>query len=230
MSRPKRRRIGIEILSEDELISMRQAGLVVARALEAMVAAAQPGVTTRALDQLAVELLAGAGAQSSFLGYEPGYGVPPYPAVSCLSVNDEVVHGIPSERVLTDGDLLSIDFGAILGGFHGDAARSVEIGKVAPAVAGLNQATEQALWVGIGAAHLDGRISDISAAIEGSLKVGGAKGEGYGIVRELTGHGIGHAMHQPPEIPNHGRPGRGPLIAPGMCLALEPMATLGSGA
>ncbi|MDR0782708.1 MAG: M24 family metallopeptidase, partial [Propionibacteriaceae bacterium] len=127
-------------------------------------------------------------------------------------------------------DLLSIDFGAILGGFHGDAARSDEIGKVAPAVAGLNQATEQAVWVGIGAARLDGRISDISAAIEGSLKVGGAKGEGYGIVRELTGHGIGHAMHQPPEIPNHGRPGRGPLITPGMCLALEPMATLGSGA
>jgi methionyl aminopeptidase len=175
------------------------------------------------VDAVAVAVLARAGATSSFLKYEPGYGVPPYPAVTCLSVNDEVVHGIPSDRVLQAGDLLSIDFGASVEGYHGDAARSVEIGAVEPPVAQLNQATEASLWAGIGAARLGGTITEISAAVEASLKHSGR----YGIVREYTGHGIGHHMHQPPEIPNYRTSGRSPVIEPGMCLAIEPMATLG---
>lgn len=220
----RRRRDAVEILSADELKMMRQAGLVVARALDAMVAAARAGLTTRELDAIAVETLAQEGATSNFLGYEPGYGVPPYPAVACISVNDEVVHGIPSERVLRPGDLVSIDFGAVVGGYHGDAARSVGIPDVAPAVEKLNRATEASLWAGIGAARLDGRIGDISAAVERSLRSSGR----YGIVRDYTGHGIGHHMHQPPDIPNYGPSGKGPVIVPGMCLAVEPMATLGS--
>jgi len=218
-----RRPSGIEILSEADLKLMRRAGLVVARALDAMTTAVRPGMTTAEVDAIAVEVLREAGATSSFLGYAPGYGVPPYPAVTCLSVNDQVVHGIPSARVLQEGDLLSIDFGAIVGGFHGDAARTVGVGTVAPEVERLSRATETALWAGIAAARLGGHISDISAAVERSVKRAGR----YGIVRGYTGHGIGHAMHQPPDIPNYGPPGRGPVIEPGMCLAIEPMITLG---
>jgi len=203
---------------------MRKAGLVVAQALHEMTMSAREGMTTREVDAIAVEVLARAGASSSFLNYEPGYGVPPYPAVSCLSVNDEVVHGIPGDRVLKDGDLLSIDFGAIVEGLHGDAARSVGIGTLEPLVARLSEATEQSMWAGISAARLGGRIGDISAAVERSLKRSGR----YGIVRDYTGHGIGHCMHQPPDIPNYGPPGRGPVIEAGMALAIEPMATLGS--
>jgi len=204
---------------------MRRAGLVVARALREVVAAVRPGVTTLELDTLLADVLAREGARSSFLKYEPGYGVPPYPAVSCLSVNEEVVHGIPSDRVLVSGDLLSIDFGAIVDGYHGDAARSVCVGEVSAAVDGLNRATEAALWAGIGAARLGGRVGEISNAIERSLKRAGR----YGIVRDYTGHGIGHEMHQPPDVPNYGSPHAGPVIVEGLCLAIEPMATLGSG-
>jgi len=202
---------------------MRRAGLVVARALQEMTSAVRPGMTTAEVDAIAVEVLAREGAKSSFLGYEPGYGVPPYPNVTCLSVNDEVVHGIPSQRVLQDGDLLSIDFGAIVEGYHGDAARSVGVGELEPLVSRLNAATRDSLWAGIAAAKLGNRIGDISAAIESSLRRAGR----YGIVREYTGHGIGHSMHQPPDIPNVGRAKQGPIIERGMCLAIEPMATLG---
>ena len=220
----RRRRSGVEILTEDELRTMRKAGLVVARALQEMTTSAREGMTTSEVDAIAVEVLARAGASSSFLKYEPGYGVPPCPAVTCLSVNDEVVHGIPGPRVLKSGDLLSIDFGAIVEGLHGDAARSVGIGEVEPLVAKLNEATEKSMWAGVAAARLGGHVSDISAAVERSLRRSGR----YGIVREYTGHGIGHQMHQPPDIPNYGPPGKGPVIERGMALAIEPMATLGS--
>ncbi len=202
---------------------MRRAGLVVARALRRMTTEVQEGMTTAEVDAIAVEALARDGARSNFLHYSPGYGVPPYPAVTCLSVNEEVVHGIPSDRVLRSGDILSIDFGAIVEGYHGDAARSVLIGRADPKVAALSAATEASMWAGIGAARLGGVIGEISAAVERSLKQSGR----YGIVRDYTGHGIGHQMHQPPEIPNYrtGRPG--PTIERGMCLAIEPMATLG---
>ncbi|MDR2975330.1 MAG: type I methionyl aminopeptidase [Propionibacteriaceae bacterium] len=218
----RRPREVIEILSDDELKLMRQAGLVVAEALTRMTGSAREGMTTNEVDAIGAEVLARHGATSNFLGYEPGYGIPPYPAVSCLSVNNEVVHGIPSDRVLKKGDLLSIDFGAIVQGYNGDAARSVIIGSADPAVVALAQATEASLWAGIGAARVGGTIGEISAAVERSVRRSGH----YGIVRDFTGHGIGHHMHQPPDIPNY-RCGRGATIARGMCLAIEPMVTLG---
>jgi len=220
----RRRHSGIEILDPDDLKTMRKAGLVVAQALHEMTTSVRAGMTTSEVDAIAVEVLACAGATSSFLHYEPGYGVPPYPAVTCLSVNDEVVHGIPGPRVLKDGDLLSIDFGAIVEGLHGDAARSVGIGTLEPLVTALSEATEKSMWAGISAARIGGKIGDISAAVERSLKYSGR----YGIVRDYTGHGIGHEMHQPPDIPNYGPPNKGPVIEEGMALAIEPMATLGT--
>ena len=214
---------GAEVLSDDELTSMRKAGLVVARALAEMTQAVRPGMTTREVDAIAVDVLAREHATSNFFKYEPGYGIPPYPAVSCLSVNNEVVHGIPSDRVLLEGDLLSIDFGAIVNGYHGDAARSVGVGTLEPLVARLNTVTRESLWAGIGAARLGGTIGDISSAIERWVRRSGK----YGVVRDYTGHGIGHSMHQLPDIPNYGLPKRGPRVDLGMCLAIEPMVTLG---
>lgn len=217
---------GIELKSVDQLRQMRRAGLVVGRALEAMAAACQPGLTTAELNDLAVEALAREKATSSFLGYDPGWAGGPFPGVVCVSINQEVVHGLPSpERVLATGDLVSIDFGAVLDGWHGDSAVSVEVGPVAPAVARLNQVTRQALWAGLAAARLGGRVSDISAAVEASVR---SQKERYGLLRDYTGHGIGSAMHQEPDVPNYGRPGRGPALVEGLCLAIEPMLTLGS--
>ena len=216
---------GIEILTGAELKQMRRAGLVVGRILEEIGRNVHAGMTTAEVDAIAVDMLAQAGATSNFLGYEPGYGVPPYPAVTCLSVNEEVVHGIPSGRVLKDGDLLSVDFGAIVAGYHGDGARSFAIGTVEPLVTRLNEVTEASMWAGIGAARIAGTIADISAAVERKIKLSGR----YGIVHGYTGHGIGHRMHQPPDIPNYRVPGHSPVIQPGMCLAIEPMVTLGRG-
>jgi methionyl aminopeptidase len=220
----KRRVPGIEILSDEDLKLMRKAGLVVARALREMTSNVRVGMTTHEVDAIAVDVLAREGATSSFLGYEPMKGIPPYPGVTCLSVNEEVVHGLPSERVLAEGDLLSIDFGAMIEGVHGDAARSVGIGDLASDVEKLNIDTEKSLWAGISAARLGGKIGDISSAIERSLRNAGK----YGIVRGYTGHGIGHQMHQPPDIPNYGSRGKGPIIEQGLCMAIEPMATLGT--
>ncbi|XSS53856.1 type I methionyl aminopeptidase [Propionibacteriaceae bacterium Y1923] len=202
---------------------MRQAGLVVARTLTALREHVVAGVTTGELDAIARELLAEAGATSSFLGYGARWGTP-FPAVTCISTNDEIVHGIPGERVLADGDLVSVDFGAILDGWHGDAARTFTVGQVSPEHAELSRVTEEAMWAGIGAARLGGRIGDIGAAIEASIVAAGS----YGIVREYTGHGIGSQMHMEPDVPNWGRKGRGAKIVEGMALAIEPMATLGT--
>jgi methionyl aminopeptidase len=215
---------GIELKTPAELRQMRRAGLVVAQALAAMAEAVQPGVTTADLDRVARAVLAREGATSSFLGYSPGWGMPPYPATVCTSVNEVVVHGIPSERVLADGDLVSIDFGAILDGYHGDAAVTVEVGTVTPAHHALSETTREALWAGLGAARLGGTVGDLSHAIERAIRRQGR----YGIVREYTGHGIGTAMHQDPDVPNLGRPRRGPTITEGLCLAVEPMVTAGS--
>ena len=202
---------------------MRQAGLVVADALAAMAASVRPGVTTRDLDAVARAVLARHHATSSFLAYAPAPGIPPYPAVVCTSVNEVIVHGIPGDRVLADGDLVSIDFGAELDGFHGDAAVTVEVGAVAPAARRLNAVTRESLWAGIGAARLGGTVGDISAAVEHHVRRQGR----YGIVRDFTGHGIGTAMHMEPDVPNVGRPRRGPTLTEGLCLAIEPMVTLG---
>jgi methionyl aminopeptidase len=211
----------VELKSLDEIGLMREAGLVVARALVAMRDAVEPGVTTRDLDAIAREILSDEGATSSFLNY----GFPPYPAVICASVNADVVHGIPSEEaVLREGDLISIDFGAIVEGWHGDAAITVPVGSVSAPAAELSEACRKSLWDGIVAARAGGRLSDISHAVERSVRASGS----YGIVTGYGGHGIGSQMHMDPHVPIYGRPGRGPHLVAGMALAVEPMITLGS--
>jgi methionyl aminopeptidase len=218
-----RRRETIELKSLDQIKLMREAGLVVAAGLAAMADAVAPGVTTADLDAVARDVLAKAGATSSFLNY----GQPPFPAVICASVNDQIVHGIPSANtVLREGDLISLDFGAIVDGWHGDAAITVAVGAVEPGAAELSAACEKSLWDGLAAAHVDARLTDISHAVESSVRASGR----YGIVTGYGGHGIGSQMHMDPHIQNIGRPGRGPRLVPGMALAIEPMITLGSAA
>jgi methionyl aminopeptidase len=208
----------IEIKSPDEFARMREAGLVVARTLRVLAEAVCPGVSTADLDAIAAREIAGAGAIPSFLGY---FG---YPATICTSVNEEIVHGIPSQnRRLRAGDIISIDCGAILDGWHGDAAVSVGVGEIDPADQELLDACAAALWQGIAQAVPGRRIGDISHAVQESVR---ASGE-YGLIREYTGHGIGTAMHMEPAVPNFGPPGRGPLLRAGMALAIEPMITRG---
>ncbi len=208
----------IQLKSEVEVAQMRAAGLVVGRTLEVLRSAVAPGVTTGELDALAEETIRAQGAVPSFLGYHG------FPATICTSVNDEIVHGIPGGRVLREGDLVSIDCGAILDGWHGDAAVTVPVGEVAPELAQLMRVCEEAMWRGFAAARLGGRLTDISHAIEATIRRYGD----YGIVEEYVGHGIGTEMHQDPQVPNYGRPGRGPKLVQGLVLAVEPMVNLGS--
>jgi methionyl aminopeptidase len=215
----------VEIKTPEQLLQMRAAGHVVARALAAASAAVRPGITTRELDAVAADVISSAGATSSFLGYGAVRGAGGFPAVTCISVNEEVVHGIPGDRVLSAGDLVSIDCGAVVNGWHGDSAVTVGVGSVSVEADALSRATRTALWDGIAAARLGGRVTDISAAVERSVS---AAEHRYGIVEDYVGHGIGSAMHQPPDVPNRGRRGRGPTIVAGLALAVEPMVTLGS--
>jgi methionyl aminopeptidase len=215
----------IQIKSDAEVDLMRAAGLVVGRTLEALRAAAVPGVTTAALDELAEATIRDAGAIPSFKGYQPHPSVPPFPGSICASVNDEIVHGIPGPRKLRDGDVISIDCGAILEGWHGDAAITVGVGEVSPQAQALMDACEESMWRGLAAASPGGRVSDISHAVESYVREQPA---GYGIVEEYGGHGIGTEMHQAPHVLNYGRPGRGPRLQRGLVLAVEPMLTLGS--
>lgn len=213
----------IEIKSHDQIALMRAAGLVVARALREMRDAAAPGVSTADLDAVARDVLRDEGASSSFLDYDIGAG--PYPAVICSSVNDRIVHGIPSaQELLAEGDILSIDFGAIVDGWHGDAAISVLVGEVAEDVREMSQACEDSLWAGLAAARSAARLTDISHAVESSVRSSGR----YGIVAGYGGHGIGTQMHMAPHILNYGRAGKGPRLHAGMTLAIEPMITLGA--
>jgi methionyl aminopeptidase len=222
------RREQVEIKSRSEILLMREAGLVVWRTLERLRAEARPGVTTLDLDDLAEQTIRGAGAVPSFKGY-PGNSTVPFPGVICASVNEEVVHGIPSRRVLRDGDLLSIDCGAILEGWHGDSAITVPIGEVAPDKLALSAACERSLWAGLAVAHLGGRLTDISHAVESSVLTDEkATGRQFGIVEGYGGHGIGTQMHQAPHLLNYGRPGRGQKLVKGLALAVEPMLTLGT--
>ena len=197
---------------------MRKAGLVVAETLKLIKEQAQIGMTTLDLNDLAISNLAKHGATSSFLGYHG------FPAVICASVNEEVVHGIPNKRKLISGDLLSIDFGAIIEGWHGDAAISFGLGEVDPADQKLMDVCEESLWRGIAAGKKGGKLTDISAAVEGYINSQGK----YGILREYGGHGIGSAMHQEPHILNFGPAGNGPELTVGMALAIEPMITRGN--
>lgn len=214
----------IELKSPAEVEAMQAAGAVVARTLRLLVQHAGVSVSTGELDELAEQTIRDAGAVPSFKGYHG------FPASICSSVNHQVVHGIPSRaQVLADGDLLSIDCGAILDGWHGDAAVTVQIGTAAESDTRLSAACRAALEAGIAAALPDGRLTDISHAVESAaLAAAAADGVPYGIVADYGGHGIGTAMHMDPFLPNVGRPGRGPRLLPGMTLAIEPMLTAGS--
>lgn len=213
------RRSRYEIKTEEQFAIMREAGLVVAHTLQRVAEAVMPGITTLELDEIAESSIRDAGAKPSFLGYHG------YPASICVSVNDEVVHGIPGPRVIREGDLVSIDCGAIVDGWHGDAAVSIGVGEVEPAVAALSKVTEAAMWAGLAMAKPGGRLGDIGAAVERRVR---QDSPDYGIVVDYVGHGIGSAMHLPPNVPNVGPPGRGPELVVGMALAIEPMITLGT--
>jgi methionyl aminopeptidase len=206
--------------SRDELDRMRVAGRIVADTISAVLEAVRPGATTADLDAVAEQIIRERGATPSFLGYRGTY-----PATICASIDDEIVHGIPSpERVLEEGHLLSLDFGAIWEGFHADSAVSVFVGGASPNedAARLVKVTEEALHAGIAAVRAGGRLSDIGHAIESV-----AEPAGLGIVREYGGHGIGRSLHEDPFIQNFGRPGRGPDLRAGLVLAIEPMLMLG---
>ena len=208
---------GLEIKDRDQIRLMRRAGLVVGETLELLRSSVRAGVSTAELDAIAEDNIRSSGAVPSFKGYHG------FPGSICASVNDEVVHGIPGERVLAEGDVISIDCGAIVEGWHGDAATTVAVGEVPAEVTALSEVTRQAMWRGIAAARLGGRVTDISHAIETHVRASGD----YGILEDYVGHGIGSAMHQPPNVPNYGRPGRGPRLVEGLALAVEPMITLG---
>src|SRR5688500_14047367 len=215
----------IELKTPEQLALMRRAGLVVAAALDAVREALKPGVMTADLDAVAEDVIRSHGAVPSFKGYHG------FPATICSSVNEQVVHAIPdAAQVLREGDLISVDCGAILDGWHGDAAFTAGVGETLPELLRMAEVAEDALWAGIATAARGvrsgrGRLTDISYAIESAIKKAPKK---YGIVRGYGGHGIGTEMHQDPHILNHGRPGRGPRLVPGLVLAIEPMITLGS--
>lgn len=209
----------IEYKTADQVQAMRRAGLVVAAAHAAVREVARPGLTTGDLDAVAARVIADAGARPSFLGYHG------FPAVLCVSVNDEIVHGIPGPRVLQPGDVVSIDCGAIVEGWHGDAAFTIVLDEQDPADVALSDAAEQAMWAGIAALTRGDRVGCVGDAVE---DVVAASGTPYGIVEEFVGHGIGSAMHQPPEVLNYRTREKGPRLRTGMCLAVEPMLTRGS--
>jgi methionyl aminopeptidase len=212
----------VEIKTDTALEAMREAGRVVAQALAAARAAAFVGVRLRELDEAARTVLDKAGARSPFLGYRPSFAPTPFPAVICASVNDAVVHGIPDGYRLRDGDLVSIDCGAVLDGWCGDSAISFTVGAARPEDTELIAATRRALEAGIAAAVVGNRIGDIAHAVGAVARAGR-----YGMPDGFGGHGIGRRMHEDPHVPNEGRPGRGYPLRPGLVLAIEPMLTAG---
>ena len=211
----------IQYKTTDQIRLMRKAGLVVADALDAVRAALRPGVTTKELDAVAHDVIRSAGAVPSFLGY----GHPPFPAVTCISVNEEIVHGIPGQRVLAPGDVVSVDCGAILAGWHGDSAFTAVVprpdGTVDAADADLVAVTESAMWHGIAAIRAGERLGEIGGAVEDHVA------DRYGLVEDYGGHGIGTEMHQAPHVLNYRTRDKGPRMKPGLCVAIEPMLTAG---
>ena len=207
----------IIIKSAEEVSLMRQAGRIVAIVLQKLEEEIRPGINTRYLDEVAVDELKRQGAEASFKGYRD------FPAHLCVSVNDEVVHGIPGDRVLVDGDIVSLDFGAYYKGFHGDSAITVGVGNISSGAKELISTTEAALMVGIKAAQRGVHLSDVSAVIQEYVEA-----RGFSVVREYCGHGIGRDLHEEPQIPNFGSPGKGPRLTSGMTLALEPMVNVGN--
>ena len=207
---------GITIKSPQELALMRQAGEIVGETLNLLKRSVEPGMTTRDLDRIAFKEITRRAATPTFKGYRG------FPATICASVNEEIVHGIPSKRVIKEGDIIKVDVGATYKGLIGDAAVTIPVGQIAAPLLDLMQDTRQGLEAGIRAAVPGARIGDIGAAIQ-------AYGEsrGYGVVREFVGHGVGRFLHEDPQVPNYGEPGRGPLLRAGMCIAIEPMFNLG---
>jgi len=210
--------MAIIIKSRDEREKMREAGHIVAEILAQLRSAVRPAITTADLDAIAVAELKRRGAKASFLGYRG------YPASICASANDEIVHGIPGQRVLKEGDIISIDFGAIYNGWHGDSAITVPVGQVSPEVQRLLKVTEDALYRGIAAARAGNHLQDISRAIQQYVEAAG-----FSIVRQYGGHGVGRSMHEDPQLLNYVEPGfPNPLLRPGMVIAIEPMVNMGA--
>jgi methionyl aminopeptidase len=208
--------MGIILKSPREITQMRGAGRVVAAVLEEVGKKVRPGITTAELDDIAVSEVKKRGAEASFKGYRG------FPASICTSVNEEVVHGIPGSRVLQEGEMISLDFGALLNGFHGDAAVTVGVGKISTEAQKIIDATRGALQAGIAAARIGARLGDVSAAIQSY-----AEARGFSVVREYVGHGIGRELHEDPQVPNFGVTGEGPVLQKGMTMALEPMLNAG---
>ena len=213
---------GITIKSPRELDLMREAGRVVAEAKAAVKEAIKPGATSAEMDALAEEVIRGNGAIPSFKGYKPTPSMP-FPATICFSFNEELVHGIPGNRKMQEGDIVSVDCGAIVEGFHGDSAFTVGVGEITDEAQRLLDVTNQSLYEGIGKAIVGGRLTDISHAVQEY-----AENQRFSVVREYVGHGIGRALHEDPQVPNYGKPGRGPLLKSGMVLAIEPMLNVGT--
>ena len=210
----------IVIKNEKELALLREAGRVNALALKTVRDMIRPGVPTIDLDAAAEEVIRKHGGIPVFKGYPGAY---PFPATLCVSVNEELVHGFPSKRKLREGDIVSVDCGTLLEGFVGDSAFSVGIGEISPEAQRLLQVTEQALYEGIAQMRAGNRTGDVSSAIQRY-----AEGQGFQVTREYTGHGVGRAMHEGPQVPNYGTPGRGIVLRPGMTIALEPMLLVGT--
>jgi methionyl aminopeptidase len=207
----------MNLKSSNEIALMKKAGSVVFGALELARTLVCPGITTAQLNDEIEKFILSKGATPSFKGLYD------FPAAACISVNEQVVHGIPGPRVLQEGDIVSVDIGACLGGYHGDAARTFPVGKVSPEVQRLIEITEKSFWDGIAQARVGKRLGDISHAIQTT-----AEAAGYGVVRELIGHGIGTEIHQPPDVPNYGKPGHGWRLEPGLTIAVEPMINQGT--
>ena len=208
----------VEVKSKEELATMRQAGAVVADILVHLSATIKPGMTTGEIDKIAREELKKRGAKPAFLNYHG------FPGVICLSINHEVVHGIPSDkRKLSEGDIIGVDFGCVIDRFYGDSAVTIGVGKISTEAEKLIRVTRESLMMGIAAVKAGARVGDIGAAVSAV-----AEAEGYGVVREFVGHGIGRALHEEPPIPNYGKPGTGPRLKAGMTIAIEPMINLGT--
>lgn len=208
--------------TENELAAMRVSGRMAAGILQRLAAAVAPGLTTRELDELARALIRARGATSAFLGYQGARGATPFPGAICVSVNEEVIHGIPGPRRIEAGDLVSIDVGIKYEGFIGDTATTVLVGGASPDCERLTATTRRALEAGIAVVRAGAHLSDVSSAVEQTARAGGCR-----VVREFVGHGVGRELHEEPQVPNYGRPGHGPELKLGMTFCIEPMVNLG---
>ncbi len=207
----------IILKTPEEIEIMRRAGQVVAKTLDMVAKVIKPGMTTAKLDRLIEDFIRSLGAEPGFKGYQG------FPASACISIDDEVVHGIPGKRVIREGEIVSVDVGSIVDGFYGDSARTYAVGEISKEKARLLEITKKSLEAGIDKAKKGNKLGQISAAVQEV-----AEGAGFGVVRELVGHGIGRNMHEDPQVPNYGSPETGPVLKPGMVLAIEPMINMGT--